>query len=150
MQAVLAQMGCSSSYSELYSTQVLRKATADPACALVIVNKTRSERRDFLVKMTKKLALLLPKYDSEGPVTSLGSAKEQLHAAIDEISERLLVCGLLDPPAKKLCNMLINLETQEMEPYPQGTRVKQILLLADMLAALLYGWLTAWLLAVAA
>jgi hypothetical protein len=121
VQAALAQLGCcNSSYSELYSARLLRRATADPAHALAIVNMTRSERLQFLVRMVQKMALLLPKYDSNAPGTSLGSAREQLHAVVDELSERILVAGLLDPPEKKLGNLLINLETMEFERYPQG------------------------------
>jgi hypothetical protein len=106
----------------MYSARLLRRATADPAHALAIVGMTRAERLQFLIRMVRKMGLLLPKYDSSAPTTSLGSPKEQLHAVVDELSERILVAGLLDPPAKKLGNMLVNLETMQPEPYPEGAQ----------------------------
>jgi hypothetical protein len=72
------------------------------------------------------MGLLLPKYDSSAPTTSLGSARDQLHAVVDELSERILVAGLLDPPAKKLGNLLTNLETMQYEPYPEGVPANRL------------------------
>uniref|UniRef100_A0A383V8U2 Uncharacterized protein n=1 Tax=Tetradesmus obliquus TaxID=3088 RepID=A0A383V8U2_TETOB len=128
--AALAQLGCcssssssgssgsSSSYDELYTTRLLRRATADPAYALAIVNKPRSERLQHIVAAVKKMALLLLKYDSNAPSTSLGTARQQLHAVVDGLVECVVVAGLLDPPAKKMANMLVNLERLEFEAYP--------------------------------
>jgi hypothetical protein len=123
VQAALAQLGCcDSSYSKVYSARLLQRATAYPAHALAIVSMSHSERLQFVIRMVQKMGLLLPRYDSSAPTTSLGSAREQLHAVVYELSERILVGGLLDPPAKKLGNLLINLETLQHEPYPEGAR----------------------------
>jgi hypothetical protein len=121
VQAALAQLSCCcSSYSELYTARLLRRATANPAHALSITNMSRAERLQFILRAVEKMALLLPKYDSTAPSTSLGTIKEQLHAVVDQVSEHILVAQLLDPPAMKLGNVLINLETMRYELYPQG------------------------------
>ncbi|WIA14763.1 hypothetical protein OEZ85_003248 [Tetradesmus obliquus] len=148
-QAALAQLGCCNSssgggsYDELYSTRLLRRATADPAAALAIVRFPLSERLQYLVTAVQRMAVLLRKYDSPGPTTSLGSAQEQLHAVVDALSECVIVAGLLDPPAKKLGNMLVNLETLEPEPYPQGywrAVARNMQLTADQKAAFKLCW----------
>lgn len=45
---------------------------------------------------------------------------------LDDLSERILTAGLLDPPQKKLGNMLTNLETLEFEPYPEGEQYMRV------------------------
>jgi hypothetical protein len=121
VQRALAQMGCcGSGYSELYGVRLLRRATADPAQAVALLNTPLTERRQYVKAAMQKLGLLLPKYDSSAPTTSLGSAKERLHAVLDDLAMRILLTTLMDPPEMRCSNMLVNLETAETETYPEG------------------------------
>jgi hypothetical protein len=121
VQSALSKMGCcGSSYSELYGVRLLRRATADPAVAVALLNTPLLERRQYVKAAMQKLGLLLPKYDSSAPSTSLGSAKERLHSVLDDLAMRILLTTLMDPPAMRCSNMLVNLETMETETYPEG------------------------------
>uniref|UniRef100_A0A383VEM8 Uncharacterized protein n=1 Tax=Tetradesmus obliquus TaxID=3088 RepID=A0A383VEM8_TETOB len=120
VQDALSQMGCcSSSYSELYGVRLLRRATTNPAVATALLNTPLLERRQYVKAAMQKLGLLLPKYDSAAPSTSLGCAKERLHAVLDDLAMRILLTTLMDPPAMRCSNMLVNLETMETETYPE-------------------------------
>jgi hypothetical protein len=121
VQMALSQLGCGGSdYSELYGVRLLRRATADPAHAVALLNTPLKERREYVKAAMQKLGLLLPKYDSSTPHTSLGSAKERLHAVLDDLAMRILLTTLMDPPELRCSNMLVNLETAETETYPDG------------------------------
>lgn len=121
VQDALSQMGCcSSSYSELYGVRLLRRATTNPAVATALLNTPLLERRQYVKAAMQKLGLLLPKYDSAAPSTSLGCAKERLHAVLDDLAMRILLTTLMDPPAMRCSNMLVNLDTMETETYPEG------------------------------
>jgi hypothetical protein len=119
-QATLAQLGGSSNSRTPYSTRVLRKATADPAHLLSILQMSCAERQQYIRSAVQKMGLLLPKYDSRAPSTSLGCARGQLHALVDELSVRTLVPQLLGPTAQKLSYLMVNLETMQPEHYPAG------------------------------
>lgn len=49
-----------------------------------------------------------------------GNAKAQLDKLVDDLLERIFVCGLWDPPARYMSNVMINMDTHEFEPYPEG------------------------------
>jgi hypothetical protein len=106
--------------SELYGVRLLRRATANPAVAVALLNTPLLERRQYVKAAMQKLGLLLPKYDSSAPTTRLGSAKERLHSVLDDLAMRILLTTLMDPPAMRCSNMLVNLETMETETYPEG------------------------------
>lgn len=87
MQATTAQLGCCSiSGKEPYSTRILRTALADPANTLAVLQMTCAERQRYIQNAVHRMALLLPKYNSDAPTTSLGQAREQLHAVVDQLS----------------------------------------------------------------
>jgi hypothetical protein len=121
VQAVYAGLGCcGTADAELYGTRLLRKVTADPVRALTLLSTPLPERRRYLQDELPRMGLLLPKYDSSAPTTSLGSPKEQLHAVVDELVSRLLLTALADRPEMRLSNMMVNLETMQPEKYPEG------------------------------
>lgn len=120
VQQIINQLGCGSSYQELYSSKLLQRATSDPARAASFVTLDRESRLRYLIQAIQRMALLLPKYGTAAPATSTGSAQQQLDALIDEVSEMVLACGLLDPPHKKLDWLSTHLETLQYEPYPEG------------------------------
>jgi len=66
------------------------------------------------------MALLLGKYDSGVHAPCSGTFREQLDHLVDELSERIVVCALWDPPDRYMSNIMINVETREFEPYPEG------------------------------
>lgn len=71
------------------------------------------------VQTDAKLALLLGKYDAKIGLGS-GKARQQVDSLVDELFERIVVCSMLDPPSKHMSCFMINVDTQEFEPYPEG------------------------------
>jgi hypothetical protein len=116
----MSSSSSSSTYTDFYSARLLHRATLDPAGAAALLNTPRTERRLYLKDAMQKIALLLPKYDSSGPSTSLGSPKLQLHAVLDDLAYRILLGAVADSPDMRLGNMMVNLETMEHEKYPEG------------------------------
>jgi hypothetical protein len=119
VQAALAQLGYGLGRAA-YTTRILRKATANPAHLLQLLQMTCSERQQYIHNAVRRMALLLPKYDSNAPSTSLGSAQAQLHATVDELSVRTLGSQLLGPSDTNLSHLMVNLETMQQEAYPEG------------------------------
>lgn len=39
---------------------------------------------------------------------------------VDELFERIVVCSMLDPPAKHMSCFMFNITTHEFEQYPEG------------------------------
>lgn len=66
------------------------------------------------------MALLLGKYDSNVSLASSGNVRAQLDWLVDELFERVTVCALLDPPPRHMSCFMINVDTQEFEPYPEN------------------------------
>jgi hypothetical protein len=77
------------------------------------------------VQTDARLALLLGKYDANlglatgGPYAP-GGPRQQVDTLVDELFERIVVCSMLDPPSKHMSCFMINVDTQEFEPYPEG------------------------------
>jgi hypothetical protein len=74
---------------ELYSTWLLRRATASPARVASHLAMSRTYRVAQLASLVPKLGVLLPKYDAKGPCTKLGSAQQQVDAIVDDITEKV-------------------------------------------------------------
>lgn len=82
------------------------------------------------------MSCLLPRYDdslagsdggaSSSSILSLSpssisiSPRQHVDNLVDDLLERIVVCALYDHPARYLNNLMVNMETQEFEPYPQG------------------------------
>lgn len=116
-----------SSTEELYSTWLLRRATANPARVASHLAMSLQYRIAHYTNMVPKLGVLLPKYDTNGPSTRVGSAKQQLDNIVDDLTEKLLVVGLWDPPELRLQHMLLNADTMQPEPYPDQWYVHSVL-----------------------
>jgi hypothetical protein len=123
VQATMAQLGCGNRGRVPYSTRILRKAIADPAHLLSILQMSCAERQQYIRRAVQRMGLLLPKYDCSTPTTSLGNEREQLHALVDELFVRTMVPQLLGPSAQKLSYLMVNLETMQPEQYPDGAKM---------------------------
>jgi hypothetical protein len=66
------------------------------------------------------MALLIGKYDAGTGGLASGSPRQQVDELVDELCERIVVCALWDPPSRYLNNLMINLDTRQFEPYPEG------------------------------
>jgi hypothetical protein len=120
-------------YNQLYSTQLLHKAASCPGLVAATLACDPDTRRRDWIEAVRQLALLLPKYDFAFPcstpgeqrytvsnsvsnsVSSKGStAKQKVDGLVDEVTTRVLVCGLLDPPPVVLYDLMVNLERGEV------------------------------------
>uniref|UniRef100_A0A383VN90 Uncharacterized protein n=1 Tax=Tetradesmus obliquus TaxID=3088 RepID=A0A383VN90_TETOB len=139
-QALHAIGGCDqAAYDSLYTTQLLRRATSQPERTAAILNMSIPQRLAYVTKCVERFALLLPKYDRTGASTRLGPASEQTDRLVDELSEKALTFGLLDPPGVHLSECMINMETSQPEAYPDGwwdLVVEAMELTGEQLAAL--------------
>lgn len=63
------------------------------------------------------MALLVGKYDHNSTL-STGNVREQLDTLVDELFERIVLCGLIDPPTVHMSCFMYNVDTQEFEQYP--------------------------------
>ncbi|KAF6251041.1 hypothetical protein COO60DRAFT_1629159 [Scenedesmus sp. NREL 46B-D3] len=132
-QKVLREASCSSyaalraiggceqaAYDELYTTQLLRRATAQPEHTVATLAMSIPQRLAYVTKCVERFALLLPKYDRTGASTRSGPASQQTDRLVDELSEKALTFGLLDAPGVHLSECMINMETGLPEAYPDG------------------------------
>jgi hypothetical protein len=117
-------------YNQLYSTQLLHKAASSPGLVAACLACDPDNRRRDWIEAVRQLALLLPKYDfafpcsTPGDVTSTvtnsvsnnkgSTAKQKVDGLVDEVTMRVLVCGLLDPPPVVLYDLMVNLERGEV------------------------------------
>ncbi|KAF8065748.1 hypothetical protein HT031_002808 [Scenedesmus sp. PABB004] len=134
IQRVLQQLG-SAPYDELYSTVLLRAATADPGPALAYLELDAGARAAFWCATVNQLALLLPKYDFDpgstggpgrGALSALvgpggapaASVRARVDALVDAAATRVLIAGLLDVPQAHLESLHVNLESGRAEAQP--------------------------------
>jgi hypothetical protein len=117
-------------YNQLYTTQLLHKAASSPGLVAACLACAPETRRSDWIEAVRQLALLLPKYDFAFPCSTPGdrvsgssggggsskgsTAKQKVDALVDEVTTRVLVCGLLDPPPVVLYDLMVNLERGEV------------------------------------
>eukprot|EP00775_Hariotina_reticulata_P008676 gene8676-8857_t len=64
--------------------------------------------------------VLLHKYNLPHPATKAGPAQQQSDELVDQLVEQILITWLWDPPSRQLQTLMVNVETCEVEAYPQG------------------------------
>jgi hypothetical protein len=117
-------------YNQLYTTQLLHKAASSPGLVAACLACDPDTRRRDWIEAVRQLALLLPKYDFAFPCSTPGeragsnsvsnsssrgsTAKQKVDGLVDEVTTRVLVCGLLDPPPVVLYDLMVNLERGEV------------------------------------
>jgi hypothetical protein len=70
-----------------------------------------------MLQSHKAMALLLGKYDSDTTL-STGNVRGLLDGLVDELLERVVLCGLIDPPQLHLGCSMYNVDTHDFEQYP--------------------------------
>lgn len=72
------------------------------------------------LQIVAQMALLICKYDADIICPTSGSPRDQLDALVDELFELVIIYGLWEPPSRYFSNLMVNMDTKEFEPYPDG------------------------------
>ena len=72
------------------------------------------------MQVVAKMALLVGKYDADISCPAGGNPREQLDSLVDELFELIIIYGLWEPPSRYFRNLMVNMDTKEFAPYPDG------------------------------
>jgi len=72
------------------------------------------------VQIVAKMALLICKYEANIICPASGSPRDQLDGLVDELFELIIIYGLWEPPSCYFRNLMVNMDTKEFAPYPDG------------------------------